>query len=279
MQSFRPYRRDHDFGFARAVYGRQPSSKERLEPSIASPYSIDIAFIGHEETWVRGPSGPTYARRIPAGTGGIHGAEHLEFVSVDGSSEFLELQLSLDVREAAAKEFRAPDAAYFDEIQGIDDPVLWAVACRFRAHAIGGWLLDGLEAEELIRTLVGHMVCAHLGGQRSRINDRRLSPVELVKLRDFVEANIKEPIPVKQLADIVDRSLYHFMRTFALTTGMKAHEFVRAIRMERAKEALLLGSQVKDTAMAVGYVPGHSFRKAFYRYFGVRPSAFVKSVL
>lgn len=279
MQPFRPYRNEQTFDFVKAVYGRQPKSQLRLEPSVSSPYSIDIAFIGHEETLVRVPGGSTYAKAIPAGTGAIHGAQQLEFVKVDSSSEFLELQPSLEVRETAANYFRAPSAACFDNIQHVDDQVLWAVACRFRAHAAGGWLLDELEAEELTRTLVGHMICTQLGGRRPRVNDAHLSDSRLAKLRDFVEASIKQPILVKALADVTDRSLYHFIRTFTLTTGMRPHEFVRAIRMERAKEALLLGNRVKDVATAVGYVPGHSFYKAFYRHFGVYPSAFVNSLL
>lgn len=76
----------------------------------------------------------------------------------------------------------------------------------------------------------------------------------------------------KVLANLTHRSSYHFMRTFTLTTGMRPHQYVKAIRMERAREALLQGNSVKATAIAVGYAPGHSFRKAFYQYFGVRPS-------
>ena len=279
MQAFRPYRYEQNFGCVKAVYGRQPSSKERLEPSVSSPYSIDIAFIGHEKTWVRVPNGTTYARTIPAGTGGMHGYEHLEFVSVDGSSEFLELVPSLEVRETAAHEFKAPDAVHLDEIQGINDSVLWAVTSRFRAHAMGGWCLDVLEAEELIRTLTGHLICTQLGGQLPRSNDSRLSVRTLAEIRDYIEAFIKRSIPVKALAQVPNRSPHHFMRTFTATTGMKPHEFVRAIRMERAKELLLIGHPVKYAATAVGYFPGHSFRKAFYRYFGVHPSTFVKSIL
>ncbi|MEM9948379.1 MAG: AraC family transcriptional regulator [Cyanobacteria bacterium P01_D01_bin.36] len=278
MHSFKQYRHEQNFGAVSAVYGRQPSSTDRIGPSVSAPYSIDLAFIGHQDTWVRVPGGPTYARTIAAGTGGLHGHEPLEFVSVDGSSEYVELLPSAEVRMTAANFFKAPEAAQFDEIQGVDSQVLWAVASRFRAHAMEGWYLDDLEAEELIRTLVGHLICTKLGGRRARMNDSRLSARVLSDLRDYIEAHMQDPIAVKMLAEISNRSPYHFMRTFTLTTGMKPHEFVRAVRMERAKEALLLGHRVKCVATAVGYVPGHSFRRAFKQYFGVSPSIFVKEV-
>lgn len=278
MQSFKPFRNEQNFDSVRAVYGRQPSSQLRSEPSVSSPYSIDIAFIGHEETLVRVPGGPTYARSIPAGTGGLHGAETLEFVSVDGSSEFLELVPSLEIRKTAANYFKSPDAAHFDEIQDVEDQVLWAVTSRFRANAIGHWHLDSLEAEELIRTLVGHLICARLGGRLPRTNDSRLSTYVLTELRDYIEAYIKEKITVNKLAKVAKRSPYHFMRTFTLTTGMKPHDFVRAVRMERAKEALLAGRRIRDVSAAVGYVPGHSFRKAFRQHFCIDPSTFVNTI-
>lgn len=274
----KPYRHEQDFGPVRVVYGRQPSTAERLEPSISATHCIDLAFIGHTNTLVRGPSGPTYARTIPAGTGGMHGGELLEFVRVEGPSEYMELSPSPAVRKAAADYYRAPGAIDFAEIPGIDDRVLWSAAVRFRAHAMGGWPLDTLEAETLIRSLVGHLACTHLGGRRPRVNDSRLSSPVLTELRDYIEASIATPIAVTDLARLAHRSPYHFMRTFALTTGMKPHQYVRAIRMERAKAALLQGASVRATARSVGYVPGHSFRRAFHQYFGMHPSAFVAAV-
>ncbi|MGF1513435.1 MAG: helix-turn-helix domain-containing protein [Elainellaceae cyanobacterium] len=100
----------------------------------------------------------------------------------------------------------------------------------------------------------------------------------MAELRDYVETSIKAPISVKNLAGVAHRSQYHFMRTFTLTTGMKPHEFVRAVRMGRAKAALLSGARVKAAAIAVGYRPGRSFRSAFHRYFGMHPSTFTTAV-
>ena len=279
MHSLKPYRHEQNFGSVRAVYGRQPSCHKGEQPCISEPHSIDIAFLENKETLVRRLNGPTYARHIRAGTGGLHGGEPLEFVSVRGSAEFLELVPSLEIRTTAADYFRAPSAVHFDAIEDIEDQVLWAVSSRFRAHVLQGWLLNETEAEELIRTLVGHLICSRLGGRLPRNNDSRLSARSLADIRDYVEASLQEKITVSKLAEVANRSTHHFMRTFSLTTGMKPHEFVRAIRMERAKEAIIAGRRVKDAAKTVGYVPGHSFREAFCRYFGVLPSNYSETVL
>ncbi|MEL6223056.1 MAG: AraC family transcriptional regulator [Cyanobacteria bacterium J06627_8] len=275
----KPYRYEQNFGSVVAVYGRQPSSKARLEPTISALNCIDFAFIGHTGTLVRLEDGPTFARHIPAGTGGIHGDARMEFVQVDGPSEFIELVPSPDIRLLAANNFKAPDAVNFDEIQQVDDQVLWAVASRFRAHAMGGWTIDTLEAEVLILGLVGHLMCRYLGGKRPRVNERRLPAKTLTQLRDYIEASLDQSISVTDLAQVAHRSPYHFMRTFTSTTGIKPHQFVQAIRMERAKKVLLNGASVKMAARTVGYVPGHSFRKTFYQYFGMQPSVFAKAIL
>lgn len=274
----KPYRYEQDFGNVTVVYGRQPSTRERSEPSIAKPHSIDIGFIGHERTLVRQPGGPVYARKIPAGTGGMHGFEPLEFVYVEGPSEYLELLPSLSVRTDAAAEFNSSAAISFDEIQDVDNLVLWTVATRFRAHAMGGWPLEPLAADVLIRCVVSHLVCTRLGGQPPRINDARLSSSVLNQLRDYIEANIQTNITLQNLATLAHCSPYHFIRMFTRTTGINPHEFVQSIRMERAKEALLSGAKVKSAALAVGYVHGHSFRKAFHRYFGTLPSLLLKAI-
>lgn len=274
----KPFRYQMDFDCARIVYGRQPASPEWTEPSISAPYSIDIAFTANEHTLVRRASGPAFVRAIPAGTGGLHGEEPVEFLHVPGPSEYLEIQPSLSVRTSVSNEFKSAAALHFDEVQGVKDQVLWAVAARFRAHATGGHPLDPLEADVLVRTLVGHLVCERLDGRRSRVNDRRLTSKTLTRLRDYVDAHLTDEIGVADLARVSHRSTYHFIRSFSLTTGMTPYDYVRAIRMETAKNNLVAGDRVKEAAQKSSYAAGANFRKTFHRHFGVNPSRFIKMV-
>lgn len=259
------------------VYGRQPSTSLRDAPSISEPHSIDLAFLGHERTWIRRAGGPVEPRRIAPGTGGLHGGDAVEFVAVCGPSEYVELTPSEAVRADAAEHFRAPAVRAFDEIPGVEDAVLWAVAARFRGHATGGAPIDALGAEALIRTLVARLAVSRLGGRPPRVNDHRLSTATLARVRARVEARIAEPVTIADLAAVAHQSPYHFMRMFARTTGVRPHAFVRAVRMERARGALLAGASVAEAARGVGYAGGHSFRMAFRQCFGVLPSAYVRS--
>ena len=49
-------------------------------------------------------------------------------------------------------------------------------------------------------------------------------------------------------------------------------EYITGVRMERAKEFLLGGHSVCDTAFMVGYRDEFNFSKAFKKYYGKAPS-------
>lgn len=268
-----PVRHLQMFDAVRSVYGRQPGDRVAALPSATEPHSIDMAFVGHVGTVVRMPNGRHVRRDILPGSGGVHGELEVDFVEVEGPSEYIELAPTRVIREDAAAEFRAPAVVDLDELPGITDEVLWSAACLFRANACGTYALSEIEADEITRQLVAHFACTYLGGQRPRTNDRRLDARRLRTLRDLVESQVAAPLTLSAMARSVYLSPYHFSRSLKGTLGLTPSQYVQSIRMQRALQGLLEGHSVAAVAASVGYGSTHTFRRTFRRFIGVQPSA------
>ncbi len=66
-----------------------------------------------------------------------------------------------------------------------------------------------------------------------------------------------------------------FLRRFQKSTGLKPTEYIKRVRMTKARNALQLGGQsVNEIAASLGYDDSSSFRKAFRAVVGLSPQAF-----
>jgi AraC-like DNA-binding protein len=74
-------------------------------------------------------------------------------------------------------------------------------------------------------------------------------------------------------------SLYHFIRTFNSAFGQTPHEFRTQIRIEKAKELLIIGNHsITDICMELGYSSVGSFSSLFMKHSGVPPSTFRRNL-
>jgi AraC family transcriptional regulator len=98
-----------------------------------------------------------------------------------------------------------------------------------------------------------------------------LSAVRLRWLVEWIDAHLDKDIGTAQLAAVVSLSHSHFIRSFARTLGMPPHQYVRARRMQRARDQLARGASVAAAAHAVGFASVSQFRTAFRHTFGHVP--------
>lgn len=93
---------------------------------------------------------------------------------------------------------------------------------------------------------------------------------------DYIESNLNQKIFLKDIADHVHLSDYHFHRVFKAESSETLHQFVSRIKLERS--ALLLVTNPKltitDLAMQYGYSETSSYCRAFKKQFKVSPLAF-----
>jgi AraC-like DNA-binding protein len=91
----------------------------------------------------------------------------------------------------------------------------------------------------------------------------------------YISAHIAEPVTVAAMAEQVSLSPSAFTRTFRDVTGRSPYQYVKDVRLGRARELLIEGRlSVTAVSLAVGYTSVSHFIKEFRSRFGTTPRDF-----
>jgi AraC family transcriptional regulator len=94
---------------------------------------------------------------------------------------------------------------------------------------------------------------------------------------DYMYTHFGDSISLETLAEESQLSKFHFLRLFTHAFGKTPHQFITAIRMERAKTLLsTTKSEIKSVARDVGFINASSFSRLFHQHIGVYPSQFIR---
>ncbi len=102
-----------------------------------------------------------------------------------------------------------------------------------------------------------------------------LSRRALTRAQAFMEANLGEPIGLRDIAGAACVSRSHFARMFRRSTGYSVMSYLYRLRIERAK-AMLIGGQLPlaDLSQVLGFSHHSHFTRVFHRHTGMSPRTF-----
>ncbi|MGF3022455.1 helix-turn-helix domain-containing protein [Methylobacterium aquaticum] len=100
-----------------------------------------------------------------------------------------------------------------------------------------------------------------------------LRPGALVRVRDYVEANLERDLSVGELADLVGLSVPYFSHAFRASTGEAPYQYILRRRCLRAQARLLGRETVSEVALALGFASQSHFTTAFRKVTGMTPAA------
>ena len=92
----------------------------------------------------------------------------------------------------------------------------------------------------------------------------------------FMRQEMDQPLTVRDLAEAVSMSESGFAHLFKTTMGVSPLQFLKQMRLEHARKALLGGSNVSEAANSVGYASLSHFISEFRRHFGESPKAYAQ---
>lgn len=125
------------------------------------------------------------------------------------------------------------------------------------------------------------LLCFQLIRNHSTLGDvikgpqRGLAAWQIRKVTAYMRANIATDLTLKDLADTVGLSRYHFCTAFRVATGSSPHEHLVRMRMKVAAELLASSDDsIASIGAAVGYRTPSAFSSVFSRVIGVTPSMF-----
>jgi transcriptional regulator GlxA family with amidase domain len=107
-----------------------------------------------------------------------------------------------------------------------------------------------------------------------------LAPWQIVKVTNYLEANIGVSIPIADLAQLVGVSSWHFCHAFKESFRISPHAYLMRRRVERA-QGLMLATRASLSQIAVdcGLADQAHFSKLFRRYVGESPGAWRRARL
>jgi AraC family transcriptional regulator len=188
-----------------------------------------------------------------------------------GSVEAIVVAIDPGKLALAAAEGSALDAQLIERFAGYDQPLL-DLACGLASETARGHPNGPL--------FWNHMASAFLGSLLVRHTSRLDGPARgalgkdvLQRLRDYILANLDEPIEVAELASLAGRSEFHFTRVFARSVGMTPHRYVVHQRLQRAVELLRAGqSGLAEIAASTGFADQSHLSRWVRRVHGVSPT-------
>lgn len=96
----------------------------------------------------------------------------------------------------------------------------------------------------------------------------------IVQAKLFIDNNYADTIDVNNIADEAFFSKFHFIRLFKKAYGKTPHQYLTAVRIEKAKQLLQADKSISDVCYAVGFESASSFTGLFKRLVGITPTAY-----
>jgi AraC family transcriptional regulator len=97
---------------------------------------------------------------------------------------------------------------------------------------------------------------------------------QVVRLREYIDDHLGDPVAATDLASLVRLSASHFFRAFKESFGEAPLAYLARRRMDRAKQMMLETSEpLSQIALACGLCDQSHFTRVFRRVVGMSPNA------
>ncbi|WP_100408128.1 AraC family transcriptional regulator [Bacillus solitudinis] len=121
---------------------------------------------------------------------------------------------------------------------------------------------------ELLLMIIQDFRSQNLTGNTTNAIDRTV---------DYLTSHYQEAITLENLAQMAGMSVSHYSRLFKKFIGYSPMDYLRHLRMDRAKELIVFSdSRLKEISQSVGYQDEFFFSRTFKKVVGVSPTEFAK---
>ncbi|MEM7625594.1 MAG: AraC family transcriptional regulator [Planctomycetota bacterium] len=164
------------------------------------------------------------------------------------------------------------------------DPVVTHLAGLAQCEVLGCGTGSALFIDTLGYTLAEHLVRRYLlsDAKRTDFPVGRLDPGRLASALEFMHENITRPVRLANISAAAQMSEFHFSRCFHRSTGYAPHQYLLAIRVDRAKAMLTRPAAERlplaEIALACGFNDQSHFSRHFKARIGTTPGRFARQV-
>lgn len=166
----------------------------------------------------------------------------------------------------------------FNQLTNQRDPVIKSIIQRLMAELKNYDPLSKLSVDILKQELVVHLLRQN-GVQvyKKETHKKGLSEQQLIKVNSYIESHYSTEITLKDLANLVNLSEYHFARLYKQVANITPYQYILRCRFERAQQLLVESNlTIQQIAFEIGYKDDSTFSKAFNKFFGMSPGLYRK---
>ena len=98
----------------------------------------------------------------------------------------------------------------------------------------------------------------------------------IVQAKLFIDNNYADKIDLNNISNEAYFSKFHFIRLFKSAYGKTPHQYLKYVRIEKAKELLKSDIPVSEACFLVGFDSLSSFSGLFSKVVGKSPSTYLK---
>lgn len=124
--------------------------------------------------------------------------------------------------------------------------------------------LSNDDAEEVLKNLR-----AYFDGSTAEIEDE--SNVRLGEIIEYINQNFDNKISLKELSERFFFNMNYLSYALKKELGMTLTEYLKKIRMEKARSLIREGKTTTETAILVGIIDYAQFHKMYKKYWGKTP--------
>ena len=133
---------------------------------------------------------------------------------------------------------------------------------------------ENLELEHALFGFLGSLITSdsvrNPGGNAMRCDDQLMKHAA-----ELLDENLGQKFTLGELAETLDLSRYHFIRTFKRYSGVPPHIYRTQKRIAAAKKLILKGYPFADIALQTGFTDQSHFTNQFKKYTGATPSQYL----
>ncbi|WP_051689861.1 AraC family transcriptional regulator [Pelobacter seleniigenes] len=96
----------------------------------------------------------------------------------------------------------------------------------------------------------------------------------LLRVRDYIHANIEADISIDELSHVTTMSKYHLIRLFRSQFGLTPHQYILNHRINKVREALKNGVSATSVAHEFGFFDSSHLNRHFKRAYGITPKQY-----